>query len=136
MNIVVILGHRLQDDGHMSKILVKRLEVGLKTWKEVDADLLCVTGGMPNKLAKFTEASKMSRWLLNHDFPKDKLVIEDGSNTTVENAENLAKVLRGKEIETIYLVSSKYHFTRLFAPRAQNCFKRAFKNSNIIKVFE
>lgn len=136
MNILVILGHRLEDDGHMSSILVERLELGLKTFNKVDAEYICVTGGMPNKLANCTEASKMYNWLVKKGFPKEKIIVEDQSNTTIENAKNLAKVLSDKRVEKIYLCSSKYHFTRLFRPKAHRVFKKAFKNSEIVKVYE
>lgn len=132
MNVVIVLGKRLNDDGTMKEELVKRLELGIKTYNENNADILCVAGGMPNKRAKATEASKMFEYLLGHGFDSNKIIIEDHSLTTFGNAFYLKKALKKQNVTKIYLVSSAYHFTR----RLGNCytiFKNRFHKTEIIK---
>ena len=115
MNIVVILGNRLADDGSMSKELYERLELGILTFNNTDTDYLCITGGKANFKAGLSEASQMYSYLIEHDFPEDKIIVEDKSLTTRGNARLLYKILKNEKIENLYLVSSKYHFFSYYA---------------------
>lgn len=132
MNLVIILGNRLNDDTSMTDKLVRRLNKGLEVFQKEFCDYIVVTGGCPNKKAGLTEASQMYAYLLSKGVPEERLVAEDKSNTTFSNAWNTKKLFEDTKIEKIYLVSSKYHFERKYS----NCyriFKRNFRSSEIIK---
>jgi len=131
MDLVVVLGKRLNDDGSMKKELVERMELGIKTFYETKADYLAVCGGMPNKKAAMSEASQMYMYLMEKSFPEDSIMVEEKSLTTFGNAYYLKKELKKEKVDKIYLVSSKYHFQRKWG----NClsiFKKRFKNTEII----
>ena len=131
MNIIVILGKRLNNDGSMTNELIKRLDLGLNLLNE-DIDYIAVCGGIANKIAGVAEATLMSKYLLDKGIDESKIIIENKSKTTLSNATRLKKILKGKSIDNLYLVSTKYHFER----KTYNCFKIFkffFKNVNIIK---
>ena len=133
MNITVILGKRLNDDGSMKEELIKRIELGLKTYKESKSDFLVLCGGMPNKLAGRTEASVMNEYILSKGFDSNKIILEDKSKTTWGNAIYLKRLIKNNfDIEKVYLVSTKYHFERKFGS-CLKIFKRHFNKSEIIK---
>jgi len=135
MNIVIVLGKRLNDDSTMKEELIERLDLGIKTFNETDSSFLAVTGGKPNRKAKVTEASMMYEYLKEHDFDTSKIIVENKSLTTYSNAWRLKRILKHMNIENIYLVSSKYHFFRDKYPKCQKVFKKYFKNVNIINCY-
>ena len=135
MDIVVIAGKRLPDDGSLSAELEQRLKCGLAVFRETGAQLLCVTGGMANRKAGRTEAEAMVRWLLGAGVEESAILAEDRSLTTFGNAFYLRRLLRGREVERIYLVSTDYHFTR--TPKflqIQRIFGRAFPKCEILCI--
>lgn len=135
MNIVVILGKRLEDDGSMTEELKERVRLGYKTFSDTGADLICVCGGPANLATPVREADVMKEYLLSLGAPKDKIVEEKRSLTTLGNAFNLARLLEQKPVEKMYLVSTEYHFTRPVLPQAHRIFKENFPNTEIIKIF-
>ena len=135
MNIVVILGNRLNNDGSMSKELYERLELGIETFYNTNSDYLCITGGKANFKAGLSEASQMYSYLIEHDFPENKIIVEDKSLTTRGNARLLHRILKEEQIEKIYLVSSKYHFFRTKYPTCQVQFRKYFKKEEIINTY-
>lgn len=135
MNIVVVLGKRLNDDSSMTEELVNRIELGIETFNKTNADYLCICGGRPNIKAGVTEASQMYEYLINKNFDEERIIAEDRSLTTRGNARLLKKILKGEDIKDLYLVSSKYHFFRTNFPKAQDLFKKYFKGVNIISTY-
>jgi len=136
MVLEVILGLRLKNDGSMEQELIDRIELGLSKYKEINPDYLCLCGGMPNKKAALTEASQMFDYIISKGYSFDNIICEDKSITTNSNARNLRKILKNETIDKIYVVSSKYHFFRTNFPKAQNLFKKYFKNTEIIPVYK
>ena len=133
MNITVILGKRLNDDGSMKEELIKRIELGLKVFDESKSEYLVLCGGMPNKLAGKTEASQMNEYVVSKGFDSNKIIIEDKSKTTWGNAIYLKRLIKNNfDIEKVYLVSTAYHFERKFGS-CLKIFKRHFNKSEIIK---
>lgn len=127
MDIVIILGKRLNDDGSMTDELKRRLDKGLEIFKEIKDSKIVVSGGMPNKKAKRTEASMMREYLLSLNVKDEDIVVEDKSLTTYSNAWKIKKIFKGHNIDSIYLVSTKYHFERKIGS-CYRIFRRNFKN--------
>ena len=136
MDIVVVLGKRLNDDSSMKEELIERLDLGIETFTKVNASYIAICGGAPNRKAGVSEASQMFEYLINHDIDEERIIAEDESLTTTGNARNLKKILKDTEIENLYLVSTKYHFYRKFFRKCQNVFKQYFKNTKIINVYK
>ena len=59
MKAIVVLGHRLMDDGHPTIELSKRLDLGIKLFNKFDANAIIFSGGRANPLTEITEAEVM-----------------------------------------------------------------------------
>ena len=92
MDIVVVLGKRLNDDSSMKEELIERLDLGIETFTKVNASYIAICGGAPNRKAGVSEASQMFEYLINHNIDEERIIAEDESLTTTGNARNLKKI--------------------------------------------
>ncbi len=115
---IVILGYGLKSDGTMKDELIDRLQVGLYcAWQYPEAYVICTGGG---SVPDAKEADVMGQWLLEAGLEEERLLIENESMTTGQNAINTGRLLQEfyPEINEIVLVTSDYHI-----PWAQILFK-------------
>lgn len=108
--IAIILGNRLNDDGTISKIQEERLIMAKEIEEKFHPDYFILTGGIANKKAKISEADAMYNYLVNNGFNKDKLIKEEDSLTTVENAKNSIHIAKRLNAKYIMVCTSGYHF--------------------------
>ena len=109
---IIVLGFQLNDDGSMSDELIGRCEVALKCAEQYPSAYVAVTGGGTARDNKTkTEADQMAEWLEKKGVSKDRIIIENKSQTTVENAKFLGKILLElyPEITASVIVTSDYH---------------------------
>ena len=108
---IVILGYGLRADGSMKEELVDRLVVGLASALKYPNAYVCVTGGPTADLTKDTEAGQMSRWLMEKGLEPGRILVEDKSLSTTENARKVFHLLRSSvpQVKNIAVVSSDYH---------------------------
>ena len=109
---IVVLGFQLLSDGEMAPELIGRLETALACAGHYPEAWLIVTGGgtaSGNRSA--TEADVMASWLEEHGIEKSKIIVENRSLTTDQNASNTCAILAGQypEIRQLAMVSSDYH---------------------------
>ncbi|MBR2333837.1 MAG: YdcF family protein [Clostridia bacterium] len=110
MKILVVLGNRMNDDGSFSDAMMDRLNKTLVVAD--DFDKIVVTGGVANPMAGVAEADMMSEWLVENGIPMGKLVVENRSHTTKENAKYSAPIIKGLGAEEVTLLSSAKHIDR------------------------
>ena len=109
---IVVLGFQLLSSGEMAPELVGRCETALSCAAQYPNAYLIVTGGgtaSGNRSA--TEADVMAAWLEEHGIGKAKIIIENRSLTTDQNASNTCSILAEQhpEIRSLAMVSSDYH---------------------------
>lgn len=107
-----VLGYELNDDGTMQDELAARLELALKCAEQYpNAYVICTGGGTARKNRSVTEAGLMGKWMLRHGLDSSRLIIEDKSRTTAENARNSYDILLRDypQVNSIVLISSSYH---------------------------
>ena len=109
---IVVLGFQLHSDGSMSEELVGRCEVALACAEKYPNALVAVTGGgtaWQNPAA--TEAGVMAAWLTEHGVEPARILIEDASMTTGDNAALTCSLLLEEhpEVRALAIVSSDYH---------------------------
>lgn len=114
MLVAVILGNRLNDDGSMSEILKKRLEMALRLNALFEPSKIIVSGGVANPLAKLSEAEVMRDYLVENGVAVDKIVVEDKSMTTKQNAEFSVPIAAKLGAKQILLCTSIEHMGRKF----------------------
>ena len=108
--IAIILGNRLNDDGTISKIQEERLQMALEIEELFKPDYFILSGGVANPLAKISEAEAMYNYLVEKGIDKNKLIKEDQSHSTVENALYSVPIAKNLGAKTIILSTSLYHF--------------------------
>lgn len=108
---IVILGYGLNDDGSMREELVDRLVVGLASALKYPNAYVCVTGGPTADNTDDTEAGQMSRWLMDKGLEPGRILVEDRSLSTTDNARNVFNLLQANvpQVDSIAVVSSDYH---------------------------
>ena len=122
MLIAIILGNRLNDDGSMTEILKKRLQATLRLNELFAPAKIIVSGGVANPVAGISEAEVMREYLVNHGVSEDKIVVEDKSMTTKQNALFSVPIAAKLGATKILLCTSNEHMGR--------------KNLNPIRLFD
>ena len=109
---LAVLGFELNPDGTMQDELIGRLNVALACANQYpNAYVICTGGGTAAENPNVTEGGLMGEWMLAHGLDKDRLIIEDQSHTTAENATNSYEILLRDypQVNSIALISSSYH---------------------------
>ncbi len=109
---LVVLGFQLLPDGDMAPELLGRCERALACAQQYPHAYLAVTGGgTAFKNKEVTEASVMADWLLGHGIAPERIIREDRSQTTDQNAVNTCAILAEQypQIHTIVVITSDYH---------------------------
>lgn len=108
----VVLGFQLQYDGSMAPQLLGRCEAALACARRYPNSLLALTGGGTAAGDKSkTEAGVMADWLVSQGVRRERLIVEDESMTTDQNARNTTAILVRDypQITTLAVVTSDYH---------------------------
>ena len=109
---IVSLGFQLNPDGTMRDELIERLTV-VKTSAEKypNALIVCTGGGTAAENESATEAGKMADWLIENGIAEDRVIVEDKSVTTAQNAIYTFDILAESypQVKQLVIVSSDYH---------------------------
>ncbi len=109
---IVALGFQLNPDGSMRDELTGRLEVVLHcAEKYPNAYIACTGGPTAMRDSSATEADRMAEWLEEHGVARERLIVENQSMTTAQNAIFTFRILSEHypEINRLAIVSSDYH---------------------------
>ena len=109
---LVVLGFQLHADGSMSEELRGRCETALRCAEKYPNARIAVTGGGTAwQNPTVTEAGVMADWLAEHGVDRTRIITEDRSMTTGDNAAFTAAILREKypQVKSLAIVSSDYH---------------------------
>lgn len=121
---LVGLGFQLNPDGTMREELIQRLKVMLAaSEKYPQAVIVCTGGGTAADDPSATEAGRMAEWLKAQGVDPSRLIVEDHSLTTAQNAVFTFDLLAEKapRVKQIAVISSDYHIatgTLLFGAEA------------------
>jgi uncharacterized SAM-binding protein YcdF (DUF218 family) len=109
---IVVLGFQLNPDGSMKDELIERLKVALNSAKKYPkAYIVCTGGGTAAKNESATEAGEMAKWLAKKGVDKKRIIVEDNSITTAQNALFTYDILTSRytSVKKLAIVSSDYH---------------------------
>ena len=121
---LVALGFQLNPDGTMRNELIERLKVLLAaSEKYPHALIVCTGGGTAADDPTATEAGRMADWLISQGTDPARLIVEDRSLTTAQNAVYTFGILEEMhpQVKQIAIISSDYHIatgTLLFGAEA------------------
>ena len=76
-----------------------------------DALIVCTGGGTAAKNKSATEAGKMAEWLIENGIAPERVIVEDKSLTTAQNAIYTLNILaeRYPQVRELAVISSDYH---------------------------
>ena len=120
----VVLGFQLNPDGTMRDELISRLTVALRCAERYpNALIVCTGGGTAAEDETATEAGRMADWLIESGVDPERVIVEDKSVTTAQNAIYTFDILaeRYPQVRELVIVSSDYHIatgTLLFGAEA------------------
>lgn len=106
----VIMTHRLLRDGRAKKVIVSG-------------------GTMDPKNADYGEAVQLARQLEDWGIAKERIVIEDRSKNTRENALFTSALVREQGFGSLVIVTSAFH-----VPRAVDCFRAVGMQVDVLPV--
>ena len=108
----VVLGFQLNPDGSMRDELLARLTVALRCAQRYpNALLVCTGGGTAAEDETATEAGRMADWLIENGVDPGRVIVEDKSVTTAQNAIYTFDILEKSypQVKELVIVSSDYH---------------------------
>ena len=111
---IVVLGFELNPDGSMKNELIERLNVALASaLKYPNALIVCTGGGTAYYNPTVTEADSMAEWLIENGIASERIVIENRSMSTAQNAINTYRILmrRYPRVDQIAVITSDYHIS-------------------------
>lgn len=109
---ILVLGYQLEADGSIRPELEGRLKTALASAEKYpNAFVLCTGGGTARDNREVTEAGQMAKWLVGNGLAPERLIVEDRSMTTAENAYNSFEILTRDypQITAAAIVTSDYH---------------------------
>ena len=109
---LVALGFQLNPDGSMKDELIHRLET-LKRCAEKypNALIVCTGGGTARDNPSATESGEMAKWLRENGIEASRIIVENQSQTTAQNAKFTLDLLEKNfpQAKKLAIVSSDYH---------------------------
>ena len=128
-DFIVTLGYALNSDGTMHETLIKRLEqTYLAAIANPDAKII-VSGGVQK--SGVTESYLMKKWLVEKGIDANRIIPEDKSKDTVDNALNSVEILKTNNAKNIILITSASHIRR-----AKTIFEEAISNAGMETTVE
>ena len=109
---LVVLGFQLEPDGSMREELVQRLKVARACAEQYPhALIVCTGGGTAARDEAATEAGKMAEWLIENGVAPERVIVEDDSLTTAQNAIFSLHILARlyPQVHQLAIISSDYH---------------------------
>lgn len=88
----------------------QRVAEGVKLYQDGWAPLMIMSGA--SRDAKDSNAAAMKRMAINSKVPANKIITEEKSMNTVENAEYVREIVTSNKFNKIILVTSPYHQRR------------------------
>ena len=109
---IVVLGFQLEPDGSMREELIQRLETARRSAEKYpNALIVCTGGGTAAQNEAATEADKMAEWLVENGIAPGRVIAENKSLTTAQNAIYTFDILTAQypQVKELAIVSSDYH---------------------------
>lgn len=108
---IVVLG-AAQYDGRPSPLFAARLDHAVALYLSGVAPRLIVTGGKAEG-DRTTEAAAAEAYAVARGVPKDAILAEDRSRTTLDSIHSVADIMRARRLDSAVFVSDRPHMLRV-----------------------
>jgi hypothetical protein len=112
MKLVQILGYKLTEIGKIHPILLERLKKGLEIYQTDSNYKFIVSGGNPPNEPNKNQAKAMRKWLIENKVPRERIILEDESISTIEQLLYLHKHLQEQEYNKVHIVGTEGGFDK------------------------
>ncbi len=106
---IVILGGGMRNENTFAEDTLNRVLNGYLLYKRTKLPII-VSGGVSE--GGIIEAKLMAKALLEMGVDENKLIIEDKSRDTTQNATYVSQICKEKGLRKVFLVTSAYHMER------------------------
>lgn len=111
---IVVMGLQLNPNGSMKPEMLDRLQVAIASAEKYPNAYIICTGGPTGGNFDTTEAGVMADWLRINGIDESRILLEEGSFSTTENAQNTCDLLHDlyPQVNSLAIISSDYHIRR------------------------
>lgn len=112
-DFIIVHGAGLIDGNRVSPLLAARLDKGIEVFERSGKTAKIIVSGGQGGDELISEAEAMGNYLVEKGIPKESILLENKSTTTLENMEFSKKIMDGikKNYRTIF-VTNDYHVFR------------------------
>lgn len=108
LDYIIILGAQVKPTGPC-RVLRQRLDRGIR-YLEQNPSTLCIVSGGQGSNEQVTEAAGMAAYLTEKGIPRERILLEDRSRTTVENLVNSRPMIPASA--TVGIITNDFHLAR------------------------
>jgi vancomycin permeability regulator SanA len=101
--VALVLGNTVQENGEMSERLKSRVDKGLELYKAGQVKTIVVSGGLGKE--GHYEAEVMKHYLLTHQVPATRILVDNYGNTTYMTALNYEQIRKKHGFQSVIVVS-------------------------------
>jgi len=109
-DLAVVLGNKVQPDGTPSEMLKARLDHTVNLYRQGYFKLILVSGGHGKE--GYDEPVVMRRYLEANGVPSDAILEDNEGYTTWRTAQNTARLLNDRHLNSVLIVSQYFHLPR------------------------
>lgn len=109
-HVFITLGLKLNNEGHLENEAIGRLKKTVEAYNQQKDSYIIVSGGNPK--SHKTEAKAMKNWLVRKGVPQYRIIEENKSKDTVENAINSMNIVNKEKFQSVTLITSDIHMKR------------------------
>lgn len=106
----LVLGSKVELTGVPSQRLKARLDKTVELYQAGYFPWVIVSGGLGKE--GFDEALVMRDYLTAHGIPQDQVIMDNQGHTTFDSAVNTRRILREKNLKSVFVVSQYFHLPR------------------------
>lgn len=112
VDVLVVLGNRVYENGHMSPVLNARVARALDVYNAGKTEKIFVSGGLGKE--GHYEAQVMAKYLIDNGVPSSDIIIDDYGNSTRETLVNFSKYYSSnmQPGACVGITTSYYHMLR------------------------
>lgn len=110
VDAIIVLG-AAQYNGRPTDVFESRLQHGLDLYNRGLAPVIIVTGGKQQG-DTYTEAETGQQWLMDRGVPEGVILMENEGRDTWANIRGAREAARGRDIESVLIVSDGFHLFR------------------------
>lgn len=110
---IIVLGAQVKPDGEPSLQLQWRIDAAAQAWQE--RNCVVVVCGAQGSNEPAPEAHVMRDELIAQGVDADMILMDDQSFNTRQNIDNAARLLEGRGVQHVLIVTSDYHLARAMA---------------------